>query len=693
MRLSLWCTRKAEYDPAIYLITLKSMQLTAFKPRGAVFSSPLLPPQSTYDEFIPDDDTCIINSFSDTVTLLENDIKQVEARLVAEYDDGDIVHSELQTPPVSSPVFPLPEKQEPRISSLKVDVPLTGSDSRPQSDEVQERTPLKDALSSVQSVFGEAKATVIDSEMSDQFPFLTSELATQVREVGQRTLRHVEQERLNGPDSSQRVAVPVMDFTIPGADWKKLPSCAMSHFMSFGLSTPEIVTKRIKSAVKEEKKLRWRPLDGTAGKVSNVERIIIDSEKLGHFFGAVGDTKTDDLSLGHLFTRRTLQFLSDLADEIDEIPIAPLQEQSYSAFPSPEPSPTKLKRTSKSPLQEEPSSKKTKPGPQKTVDSGPSLLLDGDNGVGGLLTSYLQIHALVKVLPTTSSHFSAQAEVPLTGASSITGGPVQPPWEHTMPGSKIDRLPVPCPEFDPTNTASTYIVSTALGKPVIRQLDQLCPMAKLLTRTFGNDLEPSSSSPAETRAAPHLAFEADIPFSSNTGIIVTNLAELLKRPLGSSKKMQLRQKIERVSVIYDKLIVLISVPDLRWTSQDTGAYTAFVAFVGTLNTSVEAVLVGDGEEHLTKWIISFMNEYRCEGRKNEHLIVQEEINWETFFRLSGVNVYAAYVLIGALKAVYGGEGLARLLGMTAEERVSTFGAIIGARRPLDNLNRWLGKTS
>ena len=157
--------------------------------------------------------------------------------------------------------------------------------------------------------------------------------------------------------------------------------------------------------------------------------------------------------------------------------------------------------------------------------------------------------------------------------------------------------------------------------------------------------------------------------------------------------MQLRQKIERVSTLYDKLIILISVPDLRFTSQDTGAYTEFVTFSAILDSSVETVLIEDGEEHLAKWIISFMNEYRCEGRKNEHLIVQEEINWETFFRLGGVNVYATYVLIGALKAAYGGEGLARLLGMTTEERVSTFGAIIGARRPLDNLNRWLGKTS
>ena len=592
-------------------------------------------------------------------------------------------------------MFPLPEKEGPRISNLKVEVPLTRSDSRPRSDEAEESMPLKYALSSVQSGFGDTKATVIVSEMSDQIPFLTSELATQVQEVAQRTLRQVEQERLNGSDSGQRVAVPVMDFMIPDPDWKKLASCAISHFKSFNLSTPEIVTKRIKSAVKEEKKLRWRPLDGTAGKISLVERITIDNEKLGHFLGAVDDGKTDDMSLECLFTRRTLQFLSDPADENDELPVAPLREQPYLALPSPEPSPTKPKRTSKSPPREEPSSKKTKPETQTTVGGGPSLLLnmDGDDGVGGLLTSYLQIHAPEKALPTRSSNFSTQAEVSLAGASSMTGVPAQPPWQNKTPGSQIQRLPAPCPEFEPKNTLSTYIVSSALGKPVIRQLEQLCSMAKLHTRNFGDDVRPSSSPPVVPRAAPHISFEADLPLSSRTGTIVTNLAELRKRPLGSSGEMQLRQKIERVSALYDKLIILISIPELRWTSQDTRAYTEFVAFAATLDSSIETVLTGDGEEYLAKWIISFMNEYRCEGRRNEYLLIQEEMNWEIFFRLGGVNVYAAHVLIGVLKAAYGGQGLARLLGMTAEERVSAFGAIVGARRPLDNLNRWLGKTS
>lgn len=673
---------------------MKNMQLTVLKPRGVVFSSPLLPPQSAYDDFIPDSDTCVINCFSDTATLLEKDIKQVEARLIAEYDSGDIPHSGLQTPPESSPLFPPPQKEGPRISSLKVEVPLTDSDSRTRSDEVQESISLKDALNSVQSAFGEGKASVIDSEMSDQIPFLTCELATQVQDVGRRTLRQVEQERLGGPDSDQRVAVPIMDFTIPDPGWKKLASCTMSHFKSFDLSTPGIVTKRIKGAVKEEKKLRWRPLDGTAGRISLVECINVDKDKLGHFLEAVGDAKTDDMNMERLFTRRTLQFLSDPADENDEIPTAPPQEHPCADFPSPEPSPMKPKRTSVSPPREEPSSKKAKPETQADRLDGLSLLMNtGDSdGVGALLTSYLQIHAPEKGRPTKSNHFSGQANVALAGTSSRIEGLPQPPWENKMPSSEIQRLLAPCPEFQPTETLSVYIVSAALGKPVVRQLDQLCPMAKLLTRNFGNDARPSSNGPTETRASSQLAFEAEVPLSSSTGVIVTDLAELRKRPLGSSGKMQLRQKIEKVSAMYDKLIILISVPDSRWTSQDTRAYTEFVAFAGTLSSSIETVLTRDGEEHLAKWIISFMNEYRYESRKNEHLLVQEEANWESFFRLGGVNVYAAHVLIGALKAAYGGQGLARLLGMAAEERIAAFGAIVGARRPLDNLNRWLGKT-
>ena len=247
-----------------------------------------------------------------------------------------------------------------------------------------------------------------------------------------------------------------------------------------------------------------------------------------------------------------------------------------------------------------------------------------------------------------------------------------------------------CPESDPRETGSRYIVSAALGKSLIRQLDHLCPMARLLTRDFSNHAKSTGLSSTRREGLP-LAHEADISLSSSTGAVVVSMAQLQPNSLAGEREAQFRQKMLTVAAMYDKVIVLISVPKASWTSDNTRAYTDFVAFAKMLDTSVETALVGHKEECLAKWIIYLMNEYRYEGRKNEHLLVEGEATWEAFFRHGGANVYAAQVLSGALSAAYGSQGLARLLAMTPDERITAFGAVIGTRRPLDNLSRWVSK--
>ncbi|MBE3049678.1 hypothetical protein IMZ48_45720, partial [Candidatus Bathyarchaeota archaeon] len=228
---------------------------------------------------------------------------------MAEHDGEDTLHSKLQTPPESSPEFPVPLKEGARISDLKVEVPLTGFVERCQGD--REDVVLKDALNSVTSLCGEASVTVNDVEkMADKASFLTAEIAVQVQDASERTRRQVEQERLGDPGSSRRVPIPVMDFTIPEPVWKKLGT-AVSHFRSVGLFTQEIIGKRIKSDAGEERKLRWRPLNGSSGKVSLTERIVVDSGKLERLLDIPDDMEADGMKMKCLFSRRTLRFLSD----------------------------------------------------------------------------------------------------------------------------------------------------------------------------------------------------------------------------------------------------------------------------------------------------------------------------------------------------------------------------------------------
>lgn len=609
---------------------------------------------------------------------------------MAEHDKADAIHSELQTPPESSPVFPAPPKEARRISDLKVEVPLTVS--LEQYEGARQDAALKDALNSVTSFCGATRATVTNLELtSDQVPYLTGEIASQLKDAAERTRREVEQERLSDARSSQRVPVPVMDFTIPELKWKKLDTSATSIFRSVGFSTLDAISKRIKNGTREERKLRWRPLNGSSGRASLSERIAADSDGLELLLDIPGNAEAYNMKLKGLLARVTLRFLDECEDGNEEILRSPLGEKRRSPFPSPGVSPSVLKRTQQSLSREESFPKKPRRESERIGGGGVGLLGEGSTeGVGGLLTSYLKIRAPEKAFHMKSAHFPAQARAASTGTATGFQTLVRPPQGDQIHGSQAPSLPMPWPESDPGGTGSRYIVSAALGKPVIRQLDHLCPMAKLFTRDFSNHAKSTGPNNTRGKGSP-LAHEADLPLSSSTGAVVVGLAKLQHGSLAGVGEAQLRQKILTIAAMYDKVIVLISMSKASWTSDDTRAYTDFVAFAKMLDTSIETILTGDEGDCLARWIIYLMNEYRNESRKNEHLLVEGEATWETFFRLGGVNVYAAQVLSGALRAAYGRQGLTRFLAMAPDERVAGFRAIVGASRPLDNLNRWVSK--
>lgn len=610
---------------------------------------------------------------------------------MAENEGPDTTHSELQTPPESSPVFPVPLKEARRISDLKVEVPLTGCIGQDKGG--RQDASLKDVLNSVTSLCGGTRATIADLAMaSDQAPYLTGEISSPLKDAAERARRQVEQERLSDPGSGRRVPIPIMDFTIPELKWKRLSTPAASLFRSVGFSTPDTISRQIKNSAKEERKLRWRPLNGSSGKISLSERIAADSEGLKLLLGIPGDAEAYDMKLEGLLARDTLRFLGEYEDGNEEIPLrSPLLKQRRSPFPSPGLSPSVLKRTQQSPNREGAFSKKPRHECERVTGGDLGFLNQGNvDGVGGLLTSYLKIRAPEKAFPTKSAHFSTPARADSTGTPLGFQNLVQPPRGNQISGPQAPSLQMECPESDPRRTGSRYIVSASLGKPVIRQLDHLCPMAKLFTRDFSSHAKPTGPSSTRGKGSP-LAHEADIPLSSSTGAVIVGMVQLQQPSLAGDGGAQLRQKILKVAAMYDKVIVLISMSKASWTSDDTRAYVDFVAFSKMLDTSIETVLIGDKGECLTKWIICLMNEYRHEGRKNEHLLVEGETTWETFFRLGGVNVYAAQVLSGALSTTYGSQGLARLLAMAPDERIAAFAPIIGTRRPLDNLSRWVSK--
>jgi hypothetical protein len=187
-----------------------------------------------------------------------------------------------------------------------------------------------------------------------------------------------------------------------------------------------------------------------------------------------------------------------------------------------------------------------------------------------------------------------------------------------------------------------------------------------------------------------LASEADIIVSPLVGIIIATLQKIKQKPLpGQKTKSAIRDRLEKVSARYEKLIVLVTEGRQDETTRelddsDCTAFSEFVGFAQRLETAVNVQFVGGGEAALAKWLVSAITRHKIEEE-----LLTDETHWELFLRRAGLNAFAAQHIISALKAPdnvdLSSPGNAALFGLTVfvemgrEQRVARLGPMCGNR--------------
>ncbi|EEY15072.1 conserved hypothetical protein [Verticillium alfalfae VaMs.102] len=206
----------------------------------------------------------------------------------------------------------------------------------------------------------------------------------------------------------------------------------------------------------------------------------------------------------------------------------------------------------------------------------------------------------------------------------------------------------------------------------------------------------SASSEDEVSA---LSYEADLSISASTGIVVTTLLQVRQRPLPGSadSRSQLRKRINNVAPLYERLVVLVwkdgkddASAGAPLSPAEAAAYSEFVKQNAMLRgTKIEPVYVGGGPRHLVARTIAKVRQYvTCD---KQHLLREEETDWEVFFRQAGMNIYAAQVLAASLRDDFGDQGLERFLEMPREERTEHFQELLGGGAVLGRMCARLDK--
>lgn len=323
---------------------------------------------------------------------------------------------------------------------------------------------------------------------------------------------------------------------------------------------------------------------------------------------------------------------------------------------------------------------------EKIMDEDMGTLMGGFSA-GTALDNFMEMRGAKKPKLTDSTYFQA----PVDAASPRNGTlPQVQPQKSTI--TKRDTLPVP--SYNLPSDPASIIVSSALFKhrALLKQVESQCPGITMVERDFKaqNTTAWLPGSVARSPIVSSLASEADIIISPSTGIILTTLQKIKQKPLpGQKAKVEIRDRLEQVSLRYEKLIVLVSegqVETLGLDEPSCQAFAEFLGFVAGLEATVVVHFVGGAEEMLARWLASCIVQYAA---AEPLALLEDETHWELFLRRAGMNAYAAQLIISRLKAPEGVNsgspskaglyGLNAFVEMGRDQRIVSFGEACGSK--------------
>lgn len=634
------------------------------------------------------------------------------------------IFPELESLP-SDELFPNPERM--KKEDLKVEAGLTPPLPTPTypktvtfSDVVEEML--------LDHEYSDGASSRADSRNENAF-FLDDGLYEILEQASETINRKVEQEQLQEAATTKKVQVPNLDFALPEPPWKVLEklrfSCNLLQAQNTLISTSKAehgITNGIPGIRKLEECLRWTPFPVDLARIALDEELGSDNDFLLFITSLNGLNVVTSADV--TYKKPGLRIVEEAEDDGDE----DLEQGTFLAHQSEDLASLLRKRKLQVGVGEVLSNRQlsdssTRPtcGNLPFRQNTPRItngfvaagqLIAGqneeiqDNLIGGQfsaalsLDNFMEMRGKKKQKLTDSNYFASSQVAPVP--------PPQPvPIAPNIPIPHVMKTDLALPLIQPPSTSTPFIISASLLnlRPLVKTVHALFPTAQFIERDFTKHNTTAWLKPGTIVRSPiisSLASEADLIISPSTGAVLTSLTKIKQKPLpGQKAKTEIREKIEAVSMRYERLLVFISEgsPDESsrgLNGQDCMAYTEFLAFCGSLPTSANVIFVPGGHQTLAKWLVSAMIEHGMHDPVKAGLLEEETI-WELFLRRCGMNSYAAQSVSAELKAPegvnlkspskHGIYGISAFVEMDHEERVRRFGALLGGERVLGRVSR------
>lgn len=658
---------------------------------------------------------------SDPSTFLDADLDRAEKSLLLQDRDLEVLGSMELEPRVSSPEeLPFLKVERLNVNSLKVEGPLTPMNSLPPSSDM--------AIDLADIAKGVDMDQVLDKPQLDSFgirgqedPDVTfsDDVLTALEEGAASVKRSIEQEQLQAADAIARIAIPTMDFSIPGPDWQQIPSDAALQLEWIGRTSGVFRFPSWPKNSKTERELRWSPFPSKLGHVSTSESID-GMDNVRSVLDSLDRPKVLT-SADYVWKQPGLAILQGPEDEDEDVeqPFVRDEEIDIDTL-------VRKRKIELSNLGPQPHGSSDSASPIELVrlpestpspvpyqipfnDQGnlPGLLLDGNDpsATSTLLSNYVDFRTSKRQKTTRSTFFLSSLKTPAevkevekAEESILIGVP-----SMIDPGLEKKRAtPAPCPKLGPAPVRMKIIKALTLGRAVFTSLEKFYPDMEIIERDFDrwNSLSWHRNSISRSPVVSPLAAEADVIISPATGVIVTTLLRVIQKPPpGQEVLSAIRERIRHVALRYERLIILVSEGNRidetvrDFTPSESAGYADFVGFVAGLDTNAQVYYVGGGDDTLVKWLASFLIRYAPEAAEAQYNLIQEESLWELFLRRAGMNAYAAQAILGRLKLLddvpeeeSGKYGLPGFIRMASAERMEEFRGLMGGERVLGRVN-------
>ncbi|KAF1846657.1 uncharacterized protein K460DRAFT_284342 [Cucurbitaria berberidis CBS 394.84] len=691
--------------------TVKAESLI-YKPTTAVLplTPPLLPLSPPLTPYIPSSPANRLprvpdssDSFARETITLENQIMAADSLVRKSSDSSDSMLLDVTHPPQFSPLVEdqMSSNLKHTTEDLKVEGPLTPS--------MFSSSPMR-KLKSVS--FSETLLEFIpyppwagDSSEDDSNASIDfDKLFRDIEPLAKQAKRKIENEQLSGADTTARVDVPDLDFTLPMAPWNeyslkkgdrhKHSSTELDAQMKFLLRSKREDLKTTTSwhgLSALERDLQWGIFTTRISSVNLDEKIHGETE-LNKML--IELTRCDiATSSAQVWKRDGLRLLDDDEDE-EELELAGKEErmdvealvQKRKLEMDDEVAETTRKRSapqgvrtphSQSPLnarsktfkchqQRTPAPASRKKARQSPTDTGNELMFGG----------FSATTALHKFMETRGKPpepvYNGTRKQTLTTHNSIRGTRAsrilsrEPPSDPPVIGGQLAqtkvqvakpkgeqllRLLPDLPTIPGSLAPCSFIVSSSLlqQRSLMKQVEQLYPGAEFLYRDYN---------------LPHSAFkEADILLSPSSGLLFTTLQQVKQRALpGQPDHSPVKELMTVLQLRYERLVVMVSEGLSREMEalgssrpddpRDKDAMLTFESFASQLEGEVLVKYVHGGEQAFAHSIVVEMANY---GLPHGSVDIGDikplavETSWEVFLRRVGLNPFAAQVLVASLK--------------------------------------------